>query len=97
MILQEIYVGLSHELFPRDLQAAHQILGDGNSFLFRLIGAKDDFQLHEIAKVLDLIEMNLPVPGPRGRPTALSGRCPRSARLVGTGSSSGLPERWWER
>ena len=49
MILQEIHVGLSNELIPRDLQAANQILGDGNSLLFSLIGAKDDFQLHEIA------------------------------------------------
>src|SRR5271157_5582575 len=90
VVLQESYVGLSHVLFPRDLQAAHQILGDGNALLFRLIGAKDDFQVHEIAKVLDLIEINARLAHTVDQPLFPDGA---HDWQDSTGSSSGLPER----
>ena len=58
----KINIRAIQEMILANIQAGHQIARDGHSFFQPLIVTEDDFQFHEIAEILDAIEMNPGLP-----------------------------------
>jgi len=88
-----------------NIQPDHQIACDGRSVFQPLAVAKDHFQFHEIAEILDTIEMNPGLPDdvkPAGfsHDSALAmnqtQHCPRGWR-VGDGNSEIIAFSWPRR